>query len=1724
MLVRRMLRGLVLPLLSVLFVAGCGDSREFTVGVVRPLTVISLSPSGDFPSGGADNVARDTVLVVQFSDHVREATLTGDNLKLRQGETEIDVEIAYDAETFTATLTPASHLAFSTEYEVQVLKGIKRVSDDAILAQEIHQAFKTEDPPALSITSISPGPGSIAAGTYTDEAGEPEPYGAFVTLDVVLTFSEGVSEESVTVDTLKLVRLSDDVELAGTFTLASSDEQFRNDFDEPLRTNDIVIFTPDEPLALSEKFEVRVVSGVDGLRSARATAEGGWIEPAEQAFGFETAHPATLSLVQASPSDLGIDIGKVVVDVAGVWLPDYYGGGVSTPIVLRFSESVSTVTFESLVKVYEADALGDSTGVEVPGTWSASSATGGTLPWAVSDIMTFVPDAPWQLSRNYVVEIPAGVESYRATGLAGQIGRDLLVRWDASDALPLFVDQAFPGAGAKLGRTYVDDSAFGGTDNGNTASTEIKLWFSEAISTPTLEANFTLRKFGSSVPIAGAFAYDMAGTEVTFTPSVGLDLSSVYVVEVAGGSQLDPFAGVVSLRGAATETHYSADDDFGGYLEDGFSFHFATPAPDALTVLSVTPTHGADNVARDSNLRITLSERLDAAVAASIGSYIGLAGPSGAVAFSASVTSYSTVSVVTVDPTAEFDYSAGYTLTLAGGSSGIRSWRATAEAGWLLPATPTFTFKTVDPKTLSIIAMSPTAQQMSVGTAIDDLSADFTVQIAFSERIQQAGLESLLRLEECTDANCTTIASTLAGTFSYAPDTAVEGGPQIAYFFPATGTVKYETYYRVTLPGGTPLSAGTSICAVNATEEGGCLETTWTSTFQTRKAPPLEVIATEPVNGAFPVSILRKEFSFRFSLPVSVPTLGAISVTNTTTGAVMTYGDNGDPSLNSVTFPDCSNPPTPDPTYDHYDCATQTAVIVREVALGDLDPDTTYRMQVDLSIRSTDDRTLQQEFAASFRTQPATLVWATDPESDETDVEVTLAKRASTGAITVVFNELMDTATINTATVGVTYSTARGDVRLFAVDVTTYTTSGGARTAAVFTPDLTSCEPSAQPLLYSTTYWITLDSTIANQAATKTLGADLTFAFDTVSDPVVSSVESIALRYDGSEIVTDLLAGADRGDVSITTAIRVGFGAVIDPATIVVSTPADPAGDTVLVRNIDLGTYVDLGVPAQTGPTTWEFTPLANLAYGTNYEIELRARDTFAGTPGIVDEDGNPLSVDVVGTLKTSPETIIAIRPNGGTGTNEPPTVLPIVTFSRPMDGDSLNGTTVKLYRDSDSKDHPSLYLPDEAARGVTLLPVPETTGGDAYYVQVRVGAAGILDSRGNPVATASGVCKIAGNYVCAAFGTSNAGSRPAANYSTDTFLASGSTVVSGKQAIYVEFVSPHIIPNTLTAQSFRIVDNTASEVPGTRYYDESTFRAYFVPSGYWEVGQTYTLSLNDDITSIYRQGCGDCATRGGAGATVNFTAENVAPSVMMAAPWGATGIGYEMPITITFSEAMRSESVDASTFVVTYANGGTQVTGTYTVSGTVATFTPDKPWRNATDYNWSLTTGVTDLAGNPLTLNALSTGTFTTESSALTLSSVTPATVNPATSLVFTFNKSIDAASAYPSRLGWSGAAHEIVPGSLRVYEDTANPADLTDVSKEVMGCVWVNGAVATFEPLGVYGNDGSLLYTDLNVGTGYLARVYEDVNGFTGVTDLGLLPLDPVSAANPTAFTVVP
>lgn len=299
----------------------------------------------------------------------------------------------------------------------------------------------------------------------------------------------------------------------------------------------------------------------------------------------------------------------------------------------------------------------------------------------------------------------------------------------------------------------------------------------------------------------------------------------------------------------------------------------------------------------------------------------------------------------------------------------------------------------------------------------------------------------------------------------------------------------------------------------------------------------------------------------------------------------------------------------------------------------------------------------------------------------------------------------------------------------------------------------------------------------------------------------------------------------------------------------------------------------------------------------------------------------------------------------------------------------------------------------------------------------------------------------------------------------TSTVPVAGATGVPVNQVISATF-NESMNPATITDATFLLTGPGTTAVSGVVKYNATGSVASFTPTASLAYNTTYTATITTAVTNTV-------GVRPAAGYTWSFTTATQ-PTVIGTVPAnGATLVPTNQVLTATFSKALNPATVNATTFLLK-GPGGTAVTGTvtYNATGSVASFTPSVALTYNTAYTATITTGVTDLTGDPLAANY--TWSFTTAVQPMVLSTVP---LNGATGVALnqvlsaTFSQAMNCATLASPATSFVVAG----PGTT-----------------SVAGTVACSGAVATFTPA-----------ADLIVNTVYTATIT------TGAQSQGGAPL---------------
>ncbi len=583
--------------------------------------------------------------------------------------------------------------------------------------------------------------------------------------------------------------------------------------------------------------------------------------------------------------------------------------------------------------------------------------------------------------------------------------------------------------------------------------------------------------------------------------------------------------------------------------------------------------------------------------------------------------------------------------------------------------------------------------------------------------------------------------------------------------------------------------------------------------------------------------------------------------------------------------------------------------------------------------------------------------------------------------IAATFSEALDPATITATSFTVT-----GPGATSVAGTVTYAAVG---TTATFAP--------AGQLALNTTFTVTLTTEITDLAG-NALASDFVWSFTTgatadTTAPTVTSTSPVNVAT----------------GVAINRKITTTFSEALDPATITAAsfTVTGP-GATSVAGTV---TYAAVG-------TTATFAPASQLALNTAFTATL--------TTEITDLAGNALASNFVWSFTT-----------GATAD----TTAPTVTSTNPANvatGVAINNKIAATF--SEALDPATIT----AASFTVTGPGATSVAGTLTYAAVGTTAtfAPASDLALNTTFTATlttGVTDLAGNALASNFVwsfTTSATADTTAPTVTSTDPASAATGVAINKKIAATF-SEAMDALTVATATFTLQQG-ASPVSGTVTYAGTI--ATFTPASSLAPGTTFTATLTTGITDLADNAL---ASNFVWSFTTGATADSTAPIVTSTDPANAAAsVAINKKIVANFSEALDALTIATATF--TLRQGATPVSGTVTYVGTIATFTPASNLAPGTTFTATLTTGITDLAGNALASNVV--WSFTTgataDSTAPTVTLTNPA--NAATGVAInkrinaTFSEAIDPLAITTATFTLLGPGVTPVPGT--VAYDVAN------------------------------------------------------------------------------------
>ncbi len=201
----------------------------------------------------------------------------------------------------------------------------------------------------------------------------------------------------------------------------------------------------------------------------------------------------------------------------------------------------------------------------------------------------------------------------------------------------------------------------------------------------------------------------------------------------------------------------------------------------------------------------------------------------------------------------------------------------------------------------------------------------------------------------------------------------------------------------------------------------------------------------------------------------------------------------------------------------------------------------------------------------------------------------------------------------------------------------------------------------------------------------------------------------------------------------------------------------------------------------------------------------------------------------------------------------------------------------------------------------------------------------------------------------------------------TETGPADTVTAVALNSKVVATF-SEAMDATTIDTTSFTVIGASEPALTGTVSYDAASRTVSFVSGSNFTASTVYTATLTSNVKSSAGVAL---AADDVWSFTSGTTTDVVAPAVSSTNP-ADTSTGYALNgnVSANFSEGIDPATVNASTF--TLSAGSVSVSGAISYSNRVASFNPNSNLAASTLYTATLTTGITDLADNPLAANVV--------------------------------------------------------------------------------------------------------------------------------------------------------
>ncbi len=195
-----------------------------------------------------------------------------------------------------------------------------------------------------------------------------------------------------------------------------------------------------------------------------------------------------------------------------------------------------------------------------------------------------------------------------------------------------------------------------------------------------------------------------------------------------------------------------------------------------------------------------------------------------------------------------------------------------------------------------------------------------------------------------------------------------------------------------------------------------------------------------------------------------------------------------------------------------------------------------------------------------------------------------------------------------------------------------------------------------------------------------------------------------------------------------------------------------------------------------------------------------------------------------------------------------------------------------------------------------------------------------------------------------------------------------GASGIAVNDAVVATF-SEALAPATVSAATATLRNVSGGVVAASVAYNSANRQVTITPNASLAMGTTYTATLTTGITDVAGN---NLATNYTWSFTTAVPVDTTPPAVSSVTPTaGATGVSSATAVSAVFSEGLAPATVTAGTFTVSDSQS-VPVIGTvgYDEATQTVGFVPGAALVMGTTYTATLTTGITDVAGNNLATN----------------------------------------------------------------------------------------------------------------------------------------------------------